>query len=74
MSDLAIYENMASAALHRCRSEIYTRKILRDFEGQLLLAPTEEAREGLKLVIRKLDEHLRAKWPNLPLEPRERYP
>lgn len=75
MSDLAMYENIARAAIRRHgHDERKLRKALADFDSRRLFA-TGEQREGLDLVAKALAKHIAEKWPALPAtEPRDRYP
>lgn len=67
MSDLAMYEALASAALRRCgNDQRRLRRTLAGFDSELSNASTPECREGFALVIARLKEKL-ATWPELPM-------
>lgn len=68
MSDLAMYEALASAALRRCGTDYRKlRRALLPLQDELRTATTDEQREGLNLVVRKLREKLEELQPDLPL-------
>jgi hypothetical protein len=68
MSDLAMYEALAAAALHRCgRDPRRLRRTLAGFEQEIATASTPECRAGFELVATRLREKL-ATWPELPLD------
>lgn len=67
MSDLSMYEALASAALRRCgQDQRRLRRTLAGFESELARASTPECRDGFALVIARLKEKL-ATWPELPM-------
>lgn len=73
MSDLAMYEALASAALARHgKSEARLRLALKAMEAEAAKA-TGAAQEGLELIAQRMREHLASTWPELPAAP-ERYP
>lgn len=66
--DLAMYESLLSAALHRCGKNVQRLRLtLLPFEDQLKAAKGETERAGLALVVNGLRKRIDEVQPDLPL-------